>query len=449
MTDNSNYQPITAPKKDIHLPDGQELTTVSENEKSETQDQEKNTNNQEEDQQENNNNNEEEDNPSEQEAHLSNHEEEEEEHQDTNEDNQTQNSQKFEVTEPASNHSRPIQSARASYSHRISSRTPRKPTDSELSRANQLGSQLVLGNEIDEKDPYVLALTIRNLNERLEVLRDGGSYEDSYKCSRALEQAHQQHKKLIMEMARDDSVNWVNIKQQQAKDDIEMWKSMRHRMEGTLNRKSKNAIEELKRKHAEEKKQFEEQWASESKMKYFSKASDQLRQLRHLQMRLLTDRQFDDSERVKSIAKKLEQDEISSNMVAWGQAKREAFLLLENRQRKQMETLQKALNVKKDGFTAQRMREERVLNNRVRALGLQEKDASHPEHNWVRHHRYEGDVAFSHIGYQSKVRVDLVNEKRSMHNLALPKPPKNQGKGPWRPVPITRRPKSCKRQNSP
>lgn len=473
MTEEPQYSPITAPEKDIHLP-MEEHPSGKEIDEKETEVSKK-SNEEEEELKEKNEEEEKIDQENEEEEKIDqkNGEEEEEEAelnddgeeeeivdkeklyeeeedqiesrlvqeenekldelgQETEEYEEEEESNEYKVAEPSQQ--RPARSARASYNHPISPRTPRVPTDEELDHATAVANQFVLGNEVEEKDPFILALAIRNLNERYTVLGDGGTYDDTVRVAHAIDAAKAKHREVVIEMARDNSLNWVKIKQRQNENDLENWRNMNYRIQGTLNRKSKNAINEMKKRHQEERQLFEEEWASETRMKYFSKASDQLRQLRKLQIRLLQDRKFEESERVKQIAKKLEGDEVAANMLAWSQAKREAFLLMESRQRKQMDTLVKSLEVKKQEFLAKKKNEEIVLNNRIRALKLQEKDASNPEKNWIRHHRNEGDVAFREVGPGQRVKINTDSQKKNIFTLAMPPPPKSNGNGTWRPL---------------
>ncbi|OHS99816.1 hypothetical protein TRFO_33639 [Tritrichomonas foetus] len=492
MTDITPYSPITAPKKGLREPTDRPIITDSEekNEEEEIQDIEspiKSTENENEEKEETKINTEEEESPEtnkeneksqeDDESNINSNEEEtqnetdrnkEEEDGETNqkveneeediqshadtqieeeeESSENKISEKCEeeeeipVSEPrtpstSARKARPTpQSARNLYSRPISPKRPRQSTDSQIDRANLVASQFLMGNEVDEKDPVIIARAIHNLNERNAVLYDGGSYEDSVRCAHAIVNAKAKHTQTIKEMAKNNSLSYVNMKQQQNQEDYERWRNMKHRMQGTLHRKSKNQVEEMKRRHAEERQKFEDEWASDTRMKYFNKASDQLKSLRKLQVTLLADRQFQDCERIKLIAQKLEKDEINGNMVAWSQAKREAFLLMEKRQKNEMDTLLKSIEVKKTAFLSLRSREERVLNNRLNALKLQEKDAKDAEKNWVRHHRYEGDVAFNEIGYERRLKVNLDKNRPEFNYLSMPTPPKSRGSGPWRPM---------------
>ena len=134
-------------------------------------------------------------------------------------------------------------------------------------------------------------------------------------------------------------------------------------------------------------------------------------------------------------------------MLAWSQSKREAFLLMESRQRKQMDTLVKSLEVKKDEFLAKKKNENIILANRLRALKIQEMDARNPEKNWIRHHRNEGDVAFKEVGPGPKIKIDSSSQKKNIYTLAMPPPPKSpSGSGAWRP--LTKRYKPAKIQTT-
>lgn len=471
MTEEPQYTPITAPKKDIHLPKDEQKddkatvinkTEIVNNEEEEinqniTEEEENNEKNAEEEDQnkiteeeetkevQSNAQNEEEESKQLNSEQLREEEEDQIESNLAKEENEKLNDmnelgvndydeeeEEYQITEPTQKP--PPRSARASYNHPISPRTPRVPTEEELAKASSIATDLIVGNEVTETDPFILALTIRNLNERYIVLGDGGSYDDTVRCAHAIDAAKAKHRQVVIEMARNDSMNWVRIKKKQNKEDVKNWEDMNYRIQGTLNRKSKNAVNEMKRRHQEERQLFEEEWASETRMKYYNKASDQLRQLRRLQIRLLQDRKFEESERVKRIAQKLEKDEVAANMLAWSQAKREAFLLMENRQRKQMDTLVKSIEVKKDEFLARKKNENIVLANRRRALKIQEMDARNPEKNWIRHHRNEGDVAFKEVGPGQRIKIDSSAQKKNIFSLPMPTPPKTTASGAWRPI---------------
>lgn len=462
MTEEAQYAPITAPKKDIHLPkdeqnpdneNNENKTEIENNEEEgindkiteEEETREKGENEEEEAHAKGENEEEEEECKELNSEQLKEEEEEQIESNLIQEENDKLNeiqelgvneydesSQEHQIAEPTQK--RPPHSARASYNHPLSPRTPRVPTEEEKEKAISIGTEFIMGNEVTETDPFILALTIRNLNERYIVLGDGGSYDDTVRCAHAIDAAKAKHRQVVIEMARNDSMNWVRIKKRQNKEDVKNWEDLNDRMQGTLNRKSKNAVNEMKRRHQEERQLFEEEWASDTRMKYYNKASDQLRQLRKLQIRLLQDRKFEESERVKSIAQKLEKDEVAANMLAWSQAKREAFLLMESRQRKQMDTLVKSIEVKKDEFLARKKNENIVLANRRRALKIQEMDARNPEKNWIRHHRNEGDIAFKEIGPGQRIKIDSSAQKKNIFTLAMPPPPKTSSSGTWRPI---------------
>ena len=331
-----------------------------------------------------------------------------------------------EPSKPAENprKKRRPQTMRCMFTQPISPKRPHKGNDEDRDKASAIASQLLTGNEVEENDPVILARVIHNLNERSEALKEGGTHDDYVRCNNAIDAAKAKHRKAVRELAKTNSINYVNLKKQQNQEDFEKWRSNTQRMQGTLHRRSKNLMEELKRKHQKEREMFEEEWASNTRMRYYNKASEQLRSLRKLHLTLLADRKYQECERIKLIAEKLEKDEIQGNMVQWNRDKKEALALLERKQKNEIDTLNRSIDYRKTAFLALRKREERVLNNRVNALKIQEQDVSDPDKNWARYHRKEGDVAYNEIGYERRLKVNIDKNKNEINFLQMPTPPK-------------------------
>lgn len=365
-----------------------------------------------------------------------------EENQD--QDFQVQENESYETPYETEPHYQEIQQPKKPQSNAQSPRrAPRSPRQTRQRTAPPpeedlaaLSKKFLAGEKVTETDPDILACVVRDLEDRRDQMMLEGSFFQSLKAQQAVDNAKKQQLDACKKSAQTDRQNDLSQRKESAQQEYNEFNQQMKERENEMNQRLDEQVKELKDRHQREMQEHDAEWQSETKARQFNRSSQRLRILRTQQQLLMNAKRFDEAAQVCRIADGVAAAETAEShhqmLTAYNQSK----TLLLHKQEEEMDTLNKACEVKRGEFKYMKDTLTLRFTHRFENLQNEEEVAKDPERFWVLKHRNDGDQVVNSVGTRTS-RNTIARSARVEEFNTLPLPP----------LPIASSPRNTKRNN--
>jgi hypothetical protein len=297
-----------------------------------------------------------------------------------------------------------------------------------------LASRFLSQRPVDCSDPDVLAVTVLELEDRRDRLISQEQFLDAVRAQSAIDSARTLHLNVIKERTRQTAAQAVFHKKDVYNFEYSQFSANMENVECDIESKLDDQKRRLVEKQERERVEHDRAWQVEPKQRRFNRASKRLRFLRLQQTLLANAGRFEEADDVLKIGDAVEAWESAEKhhnlSVAYCSSRR----LLDEKHAAEMDTFERAADVKRGEFRYMRDAIARRFANRAAALEIEEKQVSGVEPLWTIKHRNDGDQIRRSTG---EIRTGKAMGRRvnvaDFNTLQLPPLPVGSGIRPTTP----------------
>jgi hypothetical protein len=275
-------------------------------------------------------------------------------------------------------------------------RRPLPPRDSPT--VATLSTQFLTGKPVDCLDPEMLAVTVLDLEDHRDDLMAEGRFIESLRAQKAVDDAREQQLTAVKKRTQDETLHDLHGRQEFSHEKQEkMWEQLREWEQG-LEQKVEKQRGVIVERHEKERQDHDLSWQKEPKQRRWNRSSQQLRILRVQQTMLMNARRFEEAADICRIADALAAAEAKESHFQMGGAYYQSRRLLDRKHEQELDTFDKACDVRRGELKYLREVWDRRFTNRDAALDFELGVAQDLERLWILRHRNEGDQIMAAIG---------------------------------------------------